>query len=399
MKPKNDEFCILPWVHASISNTGKVSPCCRLIHYNPEPFGNLHQSTIDEIRNNQRFDEFRQIMLDGQTPLNCKECHLQEVANVSTLRTLFNKKYADIARKVKTDKINAALPMKYGEIRFSNICNLACRTCGIESSSRWHKDHLAMNGVSEKIFYSHPEKEAGLVQDFIQHIDSIDTIYFAGGEPLLHQAHYDLLQILIEKGRTDITLVYNSNMTTLKLGNNYVLKLWEKFRTVTIYASIDAVQERFNLIRHGEDWKTVEENIKKIKIILPKVEIVFSPTISVLNLAHLPDLIEYSLTKRLVPNLSFIQYNFLFDPPHYQINLLPLNQRSQLISRLNKIIENQSSMLTKDLTAARHFIENAFKKQPSSIQIEKFKTITKKLDFLRQESTKVVLPELAELLD
>jgi radical SAM protein with 4Fe4S-binding SPASM domain len=234
MKPNNDEFCILPWVHASISNTGKVSPCCRIIQYNPEPFGSLHKDTLADIRANPRFKEFREMMLNGQTPLNCKECHLQEMANMPTLRTLFNKKYESIAQKVKTNKINELLAMKYGEVRFSNVCNLACRTCGIESSSRWHKDHITIHGDSKKVFHSHANKDQGLISDFIKNIDEVDTIYFAGGEPLLQQGHYELLQTLIEMNRTDITLVYNSNLTTLKLGSNHVFHLWEKFKTVTI---------------------------------------------------------------------------------------------------------------------------------------------------------------------
>lgn len=398
MTPNNDEFCILPWVHASISNSGKVSPCCRIIQYNPEPFGNLHHKTLSEIRSNPRFNEFRQMMLSNQTPLNCKECHLQEMANLPTLRTLFNKKYESIVEEVKTNKINQALPMLYGEIRFSNICNLACRTCGIESSSRWHKDHVAIHGETTKVFYSHAEKEKGLINDFIQNLDAVDTIYFAGGEPLLHPGHYELLQTLIEMGRTDITLVYNSNLTTLKLGTTNVFNLWEKFKAVTVYASIDATHERFNLIRHGEDWSVVENNIKKVKLLMPRINVVFAITISVLNLFHLPDLLTYSLEKGLIPNLDFIQYNFVFEPLYYQINLFPQHLRAPLLEQLSRIAHSPKDKPNKDLLAAIQFIEDAFKTTPSQDVLVQFRNMTKKLDFLRQENTLKVLPELNELL-
>lgn len=398
MKPNNDEFCILPWVHASISNSGKVSPCCRIIQYNPEPFGSLHKNTLSEIRGNPRFSEFREMMLNRQTPLNCKECHLQEMANLPTLRTLFNKKYESIAQHIKTKKINEPLPMRYGEIRFSNVCNLACRTCGIESSSRWHKDHLELHGASNKIFYSHANKEQGLINDFINNIDEVDTIYFAGGEPLLHSGHYQLLQTLIDLNRTDITLVYNSNLTTLKLGPSHVFHLWDKFKTVTIYASIDATHERFNLIRHGEEWNVVENNIKKVKLFMPRINVVFSITISILNLFHLPDLINYSLNKGLIPNLDFIQYNFVFEPLYYQVNLLPQGLRAAVLDKLRKIAHSQNEVPNKDLLAAIQFIENAFKTNPTQETIDQFKAMTGKLDFLRQENTLGVLPELGELL-
>ena len=43
-----------------------------------------------------------------------------------------------------------------------------------------------------------------------QHIMDVEEIYFAGGEPLVMQEHYTILEKLIEAGRTDVRLRYNT---------------------------------------------------------------------------------------------------------------------------------------------------------------------------------------------
>ena len=45
---------------------------------------------------------------------------------------------------------SADFVIKYWDIRFSNLCNLACRSCGTWFSSNWYEDHKKLTGAPPK---------------------------------------------------------------------------------------------------------------------------------------------------------------------------------------------------------------------------------------------------------
>jgi MoaA/NifB/PqqE/SkfB family radical SAM enzyme len=395
-------LCILPWIHASIGTTGAVFPCCRVICFEPDQFGNLNHNNLESIRQNKTFTEFRQMMLEGQSPVICKGCYQEESSGISSLRQQFNNEYPDLVEKVISENKTEALPLRYAEVRFSNQCNLSCRTCHLEFSSSWHKDHEALYGKAQKIIYPHADKEEGLLGELEAALDSIDMIYIAGGEPLIQKQHYDMLEMLIRKNRTDIKLVYDTNLTKLSFGKKSVLNLWKHFKFIQVNGSIDGVKERFDLIRHGESWSTVERNIQIIRMMLPHISLVLSPTISVLNVAHLPEMIDYCLQKKLIPNLSHLRFNFLYEPYHYQINSLPLHAREPVLNKLEAIIAREMKTNEKAAQSLIPHVEHmrkAFEIPLVENQLHLFKDFTLKLDNLRDEKTSHVCPELSELLD
>ncbi len=398
MSENQKALCVLPWIHASIGSSGKVFPCCKVICFEQDGFGNLHQNNLDDVRNNQRFREFREMMLNGQSPLICKGCYSEESSGVASMREGFGQQYASIYNEIIQNRPVNALPLKYGEVRFSNKCNLACRTCSLDSSSSWHRDHVAMYGSSPKILYSHPNKEQGILDELENHLDTLDMIYFAGGEPLLEREHYTLLEMLIRKNRTNTALVYNTNMTRLNLGDRSVLELWNKFSNVKVLASIDGIGERYELIRHGEEWSTVEKNILLVKHMLPHVRLVIFPTISVLNVCHLKEIAEYSLAKKFISNLSFFKINHLFEPDYYQANSLPDSKKQSVVSDLYAIASRQEQKAQLSFSSQVRLIEETLMATPRPGQRDDFKKMTLKLDELRGESTSAVCPELAELL-
>ena len=76
-------------------------------------------------------------------------------------------------------------------------------------------------------------------------------IYIAGGEPLVTEEHYLLLEWLIKNNATNVKLRYNTNFTKLRFKDYEVLPLWSHFKHIEILASIDAVDELGSYIRSG----------------------------------------------------------------------------------------------------------------------------------------------------
>lgn len=165
MTGKCSGICILPWIHASVGTTGAVFPCCRVVSFEPNPFGDLHKNDMSSIRSNERFTSFRQAMLNGEKPEICKGCYQEEAAGLTSLRTQFNQVYSSLLEEVIRSNSNEALPLRYAEVRFSNQCNLACRTCHLEFSTSWHKDHEALYGKAQKVIYAHVDKERGIISE------------------------------------------------------------------------------------------------------------------------------------------------------------------------------------------------------------------------------------------
>ena len=67
-------------------------------------------------------------------------------------------------------------------------------------------------------------------EDIEKHIDSVQEIHFAGGEPVLMEEHWRLLDILLEKGLTNVKLKYSTNATVLTYKKRNILDVWKQFK-------------------------------------------------------------------------------------------------------------------------------------------------------------------------
>ena len=121
------------------------------------------------------------------------------------------------------------------------------------------------------------------------HLDYVEQIYFAGGEPLLMEEHYRILEELVRREKFDVRLIYNTNFTQTYLKNRSVFEYWRQFRSVAVGASLDASGDRAEYIRKGTDWAQVVENRREMLRVCPEVDFYISPTLSIMNAWHLPD--------------------------------------------------------------------------------------------------------------
>ena len=140
-------FCMLPWVHMHLWPNGDTYPCC--LAESRMPVGNSHKNSLQELWNNKNMRNLRNNMLQGRESLECRRCYEQEDSGLETLRTSSNKEFAHHWWKVEeTEEDGSAgmVNMAYLDIRFSNLCNLRCRTCGPNFSTSWYDDHVKLYG-------------------------------------------------------------------------------------------------------------------------------------------------------------------------------------------------------------------------------------------------------------
>jgi len=397
----SNTFCMFPWLHMNVTPKGNIYPCCSSDYV--EPFANTKDSTLADAFNNDKMRQLRLDMLAGRKNEACTFCYKHEENSPHSFRKYslehFSHLYDELVPNTHDDGTVSEFKMKYFDIRFSNICNYKCRTCGSEFSSKWaqeHKEHDAPPAGFRVI--QHADKSGALLDQVVEQIPNIELAYFAGGEPLITDEHYVILEEMIASGKCkDIVLRYNTNMSNFKYKKYDVLDMWSNFKRVEVSSSLDHYGVKAEYIRHGTEWKTVQENLKNIRDV-DFIDYQFNCVLSNLNYVTLADFFSYMIDNDLLRKHDHISIYHLLNPGFYSAQTLPDNIKEKGTIKLLNLI-NQ----IKDEFWCTQHIENAMKFATSaSLWNEHGKEFihnTVRRDKIRNEDFVAVFPELAELLN
>jgi len=393
-------FCIYPWIHLHAYPTGEAYPCCHA-EMGVGQIGNCRSNTLAEIWNSAEQKQLRVDMLTETPNPTCGRCYEQEESGFFSGRKSANKHHGHhVARVDNTDAEGHTdqFEMTYWDLRFSNLCNLSCRSCGHIFSSSWYKDQTELAGPAWAS-QNKPLNYAGrfatdLWEQLIEHIDHVEQIYFAGGEPLMMEEHYLILEELERRGRFDVRLIYNTNFTQTRLKDRTVFDYWRKFDSVAVGASLDASGSRGEYIRKGTDWAVVESNRRQMMEICPRVDFYISPTLSIMNAMHLPDFHRDWVEKGLLKPQD-LNVNILQDPAYLRIDIAPTEYKQRIQSKYEQHLEwlrplDQLNRATVGFESAITFMNSTDNTQ----LLDTFWRKTHELDSIRREHVLDVLPEL-----
>lgn len=335
-------FCILPWIHLHVSQNGRVSPCCNNNRY----LGNVQESTINEIWEGDKFNELREHFSKDIPDRRCSHCYNIEASGKASMRQISNEKYAKELNRVQE---NNPEPI-YLDIRFSNICNFKCKTCWHGNSSAWFEEGSKRNASNERIIKAFTDN----FDEILSYLDNVQEIYFAGGEPLIMEEHYQILAELEKRELYNVELRYNTNFSNLNFRDNSIIEIWKKFKKVHVSASIDAAEKIGEEIREGFNWEQFIENRKQMLTICPDVYFEIAPTVSTLNIFSLPDLHQKLVNLELI-DINNIYLNFLERP--LEFNVKSLGKKEKI--KAHEIISNHLDWLAKNKVGTT--IANQFK--------------------------------------
>ena len=317
-------FCMFPWVHLNVTPKGDIYPCCSNNY--TAPFGSTKTHSLKEAFNNDQMKALRLDMLNERQSKICEFCYKHEEAGPHSFRNYskeqFSNRFDEIVPTTLDDGTVPEFKMHYFDIRFSNICNFKCRTCGSEFSSQWGAEMRKHYDKKHPIVI-HADKNGDLLKEVLGQIEHIDLAYFAGGEPLITDEHYVMLEEMIRLGRTDITLRYNTNASSIKYKNYDILDLWKHFKKVELSCSIDHYGERAEYMRHGTDWGKVESNLlsfRKLDYVSFQINTVFS----IYNYLTIGEFYEYLKSKNIVRGDDWYHSLYLaVNPGYYSAQSLP----------------------------------------------------------------------------
>ena len=291
--------------------------------------------------------------------------------------------------------------LTYWDIRFSNLCNLSCRSCGHIFSSSWYKDQAALAGPewkkTHKVLNYAGRFETDAWDQLVDHIEHVEQIYFAGGEPLLMEEHYRILDELVRQKKFNVRLIYNTNFTHTDLKGQSVFEYWKQFDSVAVGASLDASGARGEYIRKGTNWDLVEQNRRDMLAICPEVDFYISPTLSIMNALHLPDFHREWVSAGLIKPQD-LNVNILQDPAHFRIDIAPQEYKQKLEAKYREHInwlrdQDPLGRATQGFESAITFMNST----DNTHLIDTFWRKTHELDAIRNENIVTVIPELAAL--
>jgi organic radical activating enzyme len=389
-------FCIYPWIHLHAYPTGEAYPCCHA-EMAVGQVGNCRNNTLEQIWTDTPMQQLRQDMLTETPNVACGRCYEQEANGFFSGRKSANKHHGHQIKKLDENPFE----MTYWDIRFSNLCNLKCRSCGHIFSSQWYQDQAKLAGGDWKeqnsVLNYAGRTETDMWEQLEPHLDYVEQIYFAGGEPLLMEEHYRILEELVRRKRFDVRLIYNTNFTHTELRGRSVFEYWRQFDSVAVGASLDDSGARGEYIRKGTDWVVVEQNRRDMLQICPEVDFYISPTLSIMNAWHLPDF-HRDWTERGLIRAQDLNVNILQDPAHYRIDIAPAEYKEQL---LTKFTDHINWLKHQDpLQRATVGFESAVKFMMATDNTHLLDTFWRKtyeLDDIRKENILTVIPELAAL--
>ena len=343
---KDGSFCIFPWIHMYTEPDGRTFPCCTVEQDTINE--NTKDKTLEEIFNSDDWNKLRLDMLNGIKNPICRRCHGVEESGSPSYRTFANGdfgQYVDVIDETNDDGSVDRFELKYIDVRFSNQCNFACASCGPVFSTKWiqmAKENAKENGrelASEHKYNKISNySKVDIIEQLEPHLEDSHQIYFAGGEPLIMDDHYKLLELLEEKSVTDTKLRYNTNLSNLYYKKKPIYEYWKNFNNIELGMSIDAVGERANLIRHGTNWNVLEKNINTL---LPyeNIRLNYDSTISILNIDHITTMYDYILEHNLVKEDTWFTTNIAYTPMPFSITSLPTEVKEDITKRLSRWAE------------------------------------------------------------
>lgn len=365
--PNKQIFCSVPWISFHMYRDGSFGMCCMEKHKTyKEVFSekyNIQNMTVSDWYNSDIMKQKRLEILGNKKLTECKDCYSEENYGHESKRHRENLKTVIFKDRIEKsyqqshwfERFESAKTWNSQEapidwhIDLGNECNLACKMCNPNASSKiasYHKkwnilDQTFINWTNDKTSYN----------NFLKSLDNskIHNIHFIGGEPFYNKKFKEIINHLVLTNRHDVIVSFATNGTTIDLD---VIEKLKMFQSVSIEISIESIKSNNHYIRQGSVTEQVKNNIlflnkkksKNTNIILRTV-----PQLLSINTYH--ELILWAWENKL-PIIS----SPLLSPSYLAINVLPVNIRQLFITEINKVIDkikNSSIQKFKQLSTSR----------------------------------------------
>lgn len=273
--------------HIFNNGTGNYYLCCHTssnVDFEQKP--SILSHTPFEHFFSDDMNNVREKMINGDYIESCKNCYMQELAGIRSHR----QKYIEMFGKV--DMVGRYMAIK---VSFSgNYCNLSCYMCHPNHSSKRTKELIAI-GEGDQPHWTWQGKDfkitrarfKEIAQDIVDHSDILCLIQFStDGEPLQHPRMYELLKMIPDHHAKDISIGITTNLSMTRFNEYSLDDIISRYRSVSLRVSCDHIDEKYNWIRHGGSFETLNNNIDKYSAHIKTI----APAIGILNVFDLDEM-------------------------------------------------------------------------------------------------------------
>lgn len=306
-----DSFCLLPWVHAHVDAQGYRRLCCIDSDWFREPM-----LTLEDHWNGEEMKAVRREMLSGTLPERCSQCSTSLNRVLSYKNATLNKwpEFVEPAIKATAPDGSTAFEPFAFDYR-SSTCNLRCRICNPHSSTSAEleaKRHKELRDVGEFVFGGGEEYEKARNGKFTMARDEllryardgrIRHLYWAGGEPMMDETHWQVMAELVRSGEAPkVEVSYNTNLTVFSYRGQKVEDIWPHFAQVHIRASVDGVGEAGEYARTGFKTALFARHLDALLDMARRhhhITVALDLTLTSVGLLHLGDFMKFALERKV----------------------------------------------------------------------------------------------------
>ena len=408
-----DNLCGLLWGSLCNEPGGSVRSCCisrdKLRDSSNNEF-NLATTNPLNILKSEQAAWLRKEILEGRKPSQCDTCWIDEDNGKESKRQMYNGFFEQWYKNQGTDWSSNIQEedIKLIDIQliFGNTCNLKCRSCNPNYSSKWVEESYDRNisdsfGIENNTIDMNDPSNSKFWTEFDEWTVNLGRIEIMGGEPFYVKEFKNFINKLIESGRSQyIELSLSTNGTILD--KEFLEKIIRNFKEVAFSVSIDGIEDKFEYLRHPAKWDEVKANLDYFYKLHTDdnypVVIQLTHTVTALNIMSLSEFHQYFET-------NYPRFHIWNNVAHYPKWLTP----SVLPRYVKKYITNKLGQYQfKNKTEIRSIINymnselytgETAPHETAEIKWQTFKHQTVGADKYREEDFRKVFPELWRLIE
>jgi sulfatase maturation enzyme AslB (radical SAM superfamily) len=230
----------------------------------------------------------RNKMLKGQKIPNCTACYDQEAVgeNVS-IRRHETIEWAALLHLKSINELKDITSPSYFELRFSNKCNITCRSCSGHFSHLIQKEN---DQIKDEKFQTIVDKQAfsSTGGDELIQWDNIKRVYIGGGESTVQPELYRFMRKCISNDNTDFEFRIGTNGVRI---SDKLFDLFKHFKNLTFSLSIDGTPKVDEYIRWGTEANDKYSNMQRLKNQGHPIALNF--VMSIWNISHIGEILQY----------------------------------------------------------------------------------------------------------
>ncbi len=338
---------------------GELWPCCKYQRDKANPLPTIFDvDTLDKLHDNFPYKKIRYDIENNIDSIACASCWKKEATNQESRRTYSQDFY-------QKTKIHPGY-IQDMEIALDYTCNMMCRSCGTDASSKWvsakpvldsfEKEQIQSHG---KVYKKSPKQFAEQFKKVITNTDfsKMRKVKVLGGEPF-YSKNIDwfiekLYNEVEDKEALDLNIFTNASVWP----KDKTLETLLTFPRVSITLSLDAINELASVIRWGVVWDQIYNTILKWKD--TPVTLNINNTVSIQNVNHAKEFLKFANDNGIE-----VYFNFLDHPNYLSVYQFPLSERKKWILDGNSKTEKMfNSSLLADIQTENEL--NSFLKSVS----------------------------------